>query len=165
MPAEPDRVYFDANVFLAYVSGEEGRAATVEALLIAAREGDLVALTSTVSVVEVAFGAEEKAQRVLESATELAIDELWHPTSPVTLVEPSVLVMREARDLIRKNLAGGGARLTPLDAVHLASAVRFRADRFFTYESANNRQAQWAELTGLDVQEPTVAQPPLDFGP
>jgi predicted nucleic acid-binding protein len=146
------------------VSGEEGRAATVEALLVAARKGDLVVLTSTVSVVEVAFGAEEKAQRALEPATELAIDELWHPTSPVTLVEPSVLVMREARDLIRKNLADGGARLTPLDAVHLASAVRFQADRFFTYESANNRQVQWADLTGLTVEEPAVAQPPLDFG-
>ena len=105
MPAEPDRIYFDANVFLAYVSGEEDRAATVEALLVAARNGDLAVLTSTVSVVEVAFGAEEKTQRVLEPATESAIDELWHPTSPVTLIEPSVLVMREARDLIRKNLA------------------------------------------------------------
>lgn len=83
----------------------------------------------------------------------------------MTLVEPSVLVMREARDLIRKNLADGGARLTPLDAVHLASAVRFQVDRFFTYESANNRPRQWADLTGLVVEEPVVAEPPLDFGP
>lgn len=165
MPAEQERVYLDANVFLAYVSGEDGRANTVEALLVAARKGELVVLSSTVSVVEVAFGAEEKVQRVLEPATEQAIDELWHPTSPVTLVEPSVLVMREARDLIRKNLAEGGARLTPLDAVHLASAVRFEVDRFFTYESANNRPKQWADLTGLVVEEPVVAEPPLDFGP
>lgn len=70
MPAEQERVYLDANVFLAYVSGEDGRANTVEALLVAARKGELVVLTSTVSVVEVAFGAEEKAQRVLEPATE-----------------------------------------------------------------------------------------------
>lgn len=70
MPAEQERVYLDANVFLAYVSGEDGRANTVEALLVAARKGELVVLTSTVSVVEVTFGAEEKAQRVLEPATE-----------------------------------------------------------------------------------------------
>ncbi len=164
MPVELERAYFDANVFLAYVSDEPDRAAIVEALLVAARKGDLVVLTSTASVVEVAFGAEEKAQRELDPVVESAIAELWHPESPVTLVEPSVLVMTEARDLIRRNLVEGGARLTPLDAVHLASAVRFRADRFFTYESANNRRTRWADLTGLVVEEPSIAQPPLDFG-
>lgn len=41
MPADPRRIYFDANVFLTYVGNEEGRADTVQTVLDEARRGEI----------------------------------------------------------------------------------------------------------------------------
>ena len=46
------------------------------------------------------------------------------------------------------------------DAVHLASALRFKADRYLTYESGNNRQAQWADLMGWSCRSPPLPNRP-----
>lgn len=156
------RIYFDANVFLAFVSDEPDRAATVEELLRQAKAKSVAVLTSTVSIAEVAYGGEEKLQQVLDVAVEARIDALWAPGGPVTLVEASRNVLTTARGLIRTNLAGGHGRLTPLDAVHLSTALVERADEVATYET--NRHARWSDLIGLAVSEPALSQAPLDFG-
>ena len=59
MPAEAARrlYYADANVLLAYVGNEPGRADIVEALLDEARRGVIEIITSVLSIAEVAFGA------------------------------------------------------------------------------------------------------------
>lgn len=57
MPANPRRIYFDANVFLAYVGNEQGRADTVQALLDEARRDEIEIVTSVLSIAEVAYGA------------------------------------------------------------------------------------------------------------
>ncbi len=54
MPADPRRLYFDANVFLAYVGNEEGRADPVQAFLDEARRTESVIVTSVLSIAEVA---------------------------------------------------------------------------------------------------------------
>ena len=56
MPASPHRVYFDANVFLAYVSNEDGRAAVVRSLLAEAQRAQIEIVTSVLSIAEVAYG-------------------------------------------------------------------------------------------------------------
>lgn len=152
------RVYFDANVFLAFVSDEPERAGTVEELLRQAGVRSLVVLTSTVTIAEVAYGAEERLQRALDDSIERRVDELWAPGGPVTMIEASRRVLTAARGLIRVNLAAGHGRLTPLDAIHLATAEIERADELATYEK--NKHAQWTELIGLPVTEPTLVQPP-----
>ena len=139
MPGRARLVYFDPNVFLAYVCDEEGRAAMVAELLRKAAGGDLVIMTSTMSIAEVAYAAEEKMQRSLDDATEKRIDSLWVPGSPVSLVEASRRVLVEARTLIRKNLAADRGRLTPIDAIHLATAMVERVDELATYET-NKRE-------------------------
>lgn len=50
------RVYFDANVFLAFVSDEPDRAAVVQELLRLTQPKAVAVLTSTVSIAEVAYG-------------------------------------------------------------------------------------------------------------
>jgi predicted nucleic acid-binding protein len=62
MPANPRRIYFDANVFLAYISSEEGRAGTVQSVIEEARRGEIEIITSILSIAEVAFAAHEKAK-------------------------------------------------------------------------------------------------------
>ena len=123
MPAELPAAYFDANVALAYVSGEAHRAVVVRELLRQADDGRRRIYTSTLSIVEVAFGAQEKGQGVLDKETEARIDGLWPPDGrPIALVEPSVAVMRRARRLIRTAMTTGRS-LKAADAVHLATAL------------------------------------------
>lgn len=162
MPGDRRRVYLDANVFLAFVSDEPERAPVVEEILRKAQTRELAALTSTITIAEVAYGAEEKLHRTLDADTEARIDALWVPGGPVTLVEASRHVLVVARRLIRANLAAANARLTPLDAIHLATAQIEKVAELHTYET--NRHQQWAELIGLPVLEPSIPQLPFDFG-
>lgn len=147
--------YVDANVLLAYVSNEADRADVVEQVLSEAAEGKRSLMTSTLSIVEVAYAVDELGN--LSESSEQAIDQLWAPSSPIQLIEPSVAVMRRARALLREARRAGRA-LKPADAIHLASAVTSAGvGSILTYESANTR-TQWAELTGVKVEEPDVAQ-------
>lgn len=59
MRADLPAVYMDANVLLAFVSGEAGRAPVVRELLRRSEAGLLNVVTSSLSIVEVAFGAQE----------------------------------------------------------------------------------------------------------
>lgn len=157
------RIYVDANVLLAFVSDEPDRAVIIEEVLRRAQGKTLAVLTSTVSIAEVAYGAEEKTLQMLDTAVEARIDTLWAPGAPVTLIEASRTVLVAARKLIRTNLAGGHGRLTPLDAIHLATAQIEDVDEVATYETS--KHGRWSDLTGLPVSEPTLPQAPLDFGP
>lgn len=160
MTSEAPTAYLDANVLLAYIRGEETRVDAVESVLTAAGEGKLSVHTSTLSIVEVAYGADEKEQQQLDGQVERTIDELWQAGSPVLLIEPSVVVMRIARQLVRRAIAGGRS-LKPADSVHLATALFHpETTHVFTYEKESRRQ-YWAELTGLEVAEPYVAEPRL----
>ena len=60
MPASTRRIYVDANVLLAYLGNETGRAEIVEALLDEARRSEIEIITSVLSIAEVAFGAQER---------------------------------------------------------------------------------------------------------
>ena len=159
MPAEPLRIYFDANVFLAYVGNEEGRADTVQTLLDEARRGEVEILTSVLTIAEVAYGAQERDTGLTEAGEE-AIDQLWAPASPVTLVDVSQAVTRHARMMIRSAQVQGMTGLRGADAVHLATARMFGCGRIFTYEKESRRR-RWQEITGIDVGEPVTNRPQL----
>ncbi len=161
MPASPRRIYFDANVFLAYVGNEHGRADVVQALLDEARRAQIEILTSVLSIAEVAFGAHERDHGLTEAGEEV-IEQLWTPAAPVTLADVSHAVARNARTIIRAAKAQGFSGLRGADAVHLATARMFGCDEIFTYEAEARRQ-QWCQVTGIDVSEPTTNTPQLGF--
>lgn len=156
----PKRYYWDANVFLSFISGEAARLPHLEALLDSADDGDIELYTSELSVVEVAFAAHEKATGGLDPATERAIDALWDHPSPVRRIDVSALITREARTLVRVALATPGQGIKPPDAIHLATAKRLGVDALQTYEDAAAR-TRWATLSGLAVEEPIAAQPKM----
>lgn len=160
MPADPRRIYFDANVFLAYVGNEEGRADTVKALLDEARRSEIEIVTSVLSIAEVAYGAHERDHGLTEAGEE-AIDQLWTPASPVTLVDVSQAVTRNARTLIREARKHELSGIQGADAVHLATARMFGCEEIFTYE-AEARRTRWQQITGIDVSEPITNTPQLD---
>ena len=86
MPASTRRIYVDANVLLAYLGNETGRAEIVESLLDEARRSEIEIITSVLSIAEVAFGAQERDAGLTREG-EAQIDTLWQPASPITLVD------------------------------------------------------------------------------
>ena len=160
-PDRAPRVYLDANVLLAYVADEENRADTVQSILEDARQSRIEILTSVLSITEVAY-VQTDAGDELSSESEAAIDELWKPASPITLVDVSETVVREARSVIRRAKRAGVRAVRSADAIHLASAALHACDRFFTYENESTRR-RWDTLIKASVTEPFADAPQLGF--
>ena len=160
-PDRAPRVYLDANVLLAYVANEENRADIVQSILDDARQARIELLTSVLSITEVAY-VQTDAGDELSSEGEAAIDELWKPASPITLIDVSETVVREARSVIRRAKQTGVRAVRSADAIHLASANLHACDRFFTYENESTRR-RWDTLIEASVTEPFADAPQLGF--
>src|SRR5579875_3112539 len=105
MPGKSRRIYWDANVFLHYIEGTAAYFTTLQGLLRqASTDNDLEIVTSTLSIAEVAYSAAEKQKGTLDPLIERAIQALWDDRSAVILVDVSILVVSEARDLIRRSI-------------------------------------------------------------
>ncbi len=138
---------------LAYVNGEAGRTDNIKAFLADVDKGAQEIVTSMLSVVEVAFAAEEKAGGKLDPGLQGRIEALWLPNSPIKRVEFHFVIAENARSLIRTAMRDGW-KLRPADAIHLATAQRMGVKECHTYEKETTR-ARWAKLIGIQVDEPT----------
>ena len=156
MPDDLQVVYWDANVFLSYLNAIPHRLPDLDALLEQSGQQFQI-VTSTVSIVEVAFAATEQAAGVLDPAIEQRIAALWAPDSPIKLVEFSGLVAEIARDLVRLAMTRGTG-MKPLDAIHLATAKAVATLRFHTYDE---HLYQYAELVGFSIEPPQASAPKL----
>lgn len=161
MTNSPRRAYLDANVFIAYLANEAGRASVVASLLEDAEHRRIELLTSVLSVTEVAFVASEHASGDSD-ADENAIAQLWIPESPIKLVDLSMRIAERAREIVRASRKSNMRRIKPPDAIHLATAEMNGCDRFFTYEAETTRP-QWEHWVALTVSEPFSDHPRLDF--
>jgi predicted nucleic acid-binding protein len=160
MPPEPNRVYWDACVFLSYINGVPDRLPTIDALLAESADADhnREIVTSTFTITEVAFALHEKAATTLDAETEGKIDSLWADRYAVKLIDFHEGIARDARTLIRGAVAAGTPSLKPGDAVHLASARALGCTEFHTYSKDLPR---FSDLTGVSIKEPYVLQVPL----
>src|SRR5437879_4848464 len=117
----PPKHGWDADVLLSYVDGDVARLPDIDEMLRQARKNELEIVTSAISTVEVAYGASERNNAALDPAVEGQIEELWAPGSPIKVVEFHPLIGRLARSLVRDAMTKGW-RLSPRDAIHLATA-------------------------------------------
>lgn len=154
MPEGRQRVYWDACVFLSFIENHPDRVRAIRTWLEKAEKGKVVIVTSTLSIVEVAFAKQEKDQRVLIPEEEANIDNLWTPESPVTLAEFHTSIALEARRLMRGAMASG-IGLKPADAIHLATCRTLKITEFHTYDEKLGRAA---EITQLQISEPSLEQ-------
>jgi predicted nucleic acid-binding protein len=148
------RSYWDACLFLSYINGDADRLADLETLLEAAYQGAVEIVTSTVSIVEVARGAQEQAGE-LDAVAMAKIDALWEPPSPIKLVEFHRVIATNARDLIRNGIRRGWS-LKPMDAIHLATAANAQAGELLTYDTALEK---YADLIMLPIAQPLAGRP------
>jgi predicted nucleic acid-binding protein len=150
-------VYWDANVLCSYVQDLPCRAETVEDLLDRARAGVFAPVTSVLSIAEVAFALDEYEEQELSEQAEEMIEELWRPGSPITLVEFYEAIAHNARYLVRQGRVTDRA-LKPMDAIHLATALRLQVADFHTYDEKLHR---WSGVLGFPVQVPITQTPRL----
>ena len=157
MPSDADAVYWDASVFLSYINGIDERLPAIDTLLERSRSGRLTIFTSVLSITEVAFSADERANRNLDPEVEKSIDDLFNDRQIVTIAEFHRLIAVSARQLIRR-AAGSGLSLKPADAIHLATAGNIRVNEVHTYD---RKWSEYGSLANLHVREPFTEAPRL----
>lgn len=156
----PDRVYWDACVFLDYLNETPERIDVIDELLAMSKAGNIQIYTATVSIVEVAFASVERGQP-LDAAAEGRIDSFWADRDAIQLIDVHTLIEREARALIRVGLPTGWTGLGAMDAIHLAAAKSLNLPEFHTYDVA--RLQRYEAITGMRIIEPYLAQQRLPF--
>lgn len=161
MPDSSQLIYWDACCFTSYINGDVGRLPVLEAILdeVQADKGKSIIVTSVMSKVEVAFSLEEQTRRQLSPAEETRIAALWADTSVVRLIEFHELIADDAQRLVRMIMAQG-LSLKAADAVHLATAMRYRASAFHTYD-AKLLNPHYAAATQLTIMQPATDKPRL----
>jgi predicted nucleic acid-binding protein len=155
---EGERGYLDSDVFLSYLDATSNRVEVIQALFEQALGGSYELLTSVATITEVAFAASEKTGQALDPEVEEAIDRLWAPASPITLVEVFPEIAFRARSYVRQGMVGQ-RRIKPLDALHLATADQLGVAALVTYNVRDFER--WAADLGLRAEEPSVRQMPL----
>ncbi len=138
------RVYLDADVYLALIKGEEGRLEVAQGLL---RDGEQKRFTVVASTL---IYAEVCGHGDLRAATDAdAVDRkvsAFFEGGFIRWVEVDLVVARQARLLSR------AYRLRGADAIHLASAVRASCDVLMTW---NKNDFPIGEVVDeVDVREP-----------
>jgi predicted nucleic acid-binding protein len=101
----------------------------------------------------------ELLRHPLDAETELKINGLWEPASPVKLVEFHRLIAQEAQVLMRSGIPEGWS-LKPMDAVHLCTARRMKADAFHTYDEKLDK---WSARVGFPIGRPDPTSPKLSL--
>jgi predicted nucleic acid-binding protein len=158
MPSPKSLVYWDSCCFLSYVNKDPLRHSHLAGII---GDDDIEIITSVASITEVAFGAMELMGGPLDKASEDAINESWAKDSPVVLVEFYDLIAEDAKALIRR-CREAGFKVTPLDAIHLATADRWSVEEFHTYDGSLPR-CQPHTKTQFKIVTPVARNPAIIF--
>jgi len=91
-------IYCDANVFLSYFNQIPDRIKTIDDLFDeVSRDDDMQIVTSTVSLVEVAYFESEGKSREIDDKKQAALDTFWANDKLVRFIEFHEIIARSAR--------------------------------------------------------------------
>lgn len=161
MAKEVNKVLFDANVFIDLVkyggSADKPKDAqrakhveAAEAMLRAARAGELVIVASALCIAECTGIRDENDAPVVTDEVKRLFNALFlSNTSGVTLRQPDPLLLRDARDLTWKH----GMSIAGADAVHVATCQRMDCATMITFDGRITRKpASKAALKKLGIR-------------
>jgi predicted nucleic acid-binding protein len=132
----------DSSVYIAAINQEVDRAETARQILGAADRGDIQIVAATWVAAEVIKMKGEALPLSVEKENE--IDEIFQ-SKRITWVELDLSVAIEARHIARDH------GLRPGDAVHLASAIRGKADVLLRWDGRFNASGV---INGIEVCDP-----------
>lgn len=167
MPGEI--IYWDSCIFLAHYKQESNKPVNalnhirqMETLVI---KGELKMVTSSISYIEVLDQHLEEEQIV--HFKKLMSNKVKH----TTVLDPDLGIMEQARELrsrvMRTEILGKKRSFSVPDAIHIATAIRSRADFFYTFDgmkpTADNEK--WWKLLDLKevISEVNIMQPDVSL--
>lgn len=163
MPGSSPVYYWDACLFLAWIMDEErptGEMDGVREIIDLSRKRDAVIMTSVLTSVEVLaakipVGMDTLFQQLMRRVNRVGID-----TKIVTL----------AHDIRNHYAKLGGKTVATPDAIHLATAIIYRAVEFHTFDRDGSRQSLGliplsGDVAGnrLKICKPQAKHPQLDL--
>jgi predicted nucleic acid-binding protein len=134
MPGSSPVYYWDACLFLAWIKDEErpsGDMDGVREVIERSKRRDAKILTSVLTSVE-----------VLSAKIPAGMDTLFQQLMRrVSRVGMDIRVATLAHDIRSHYARGGGKTVSAPDAIHLATAIIYRADEFHTFDHVGSRQS------------------------
>ncbi len=160
--------YWDTCLFLAWIKDEErpsGEMDGVRELIARAKRRDVKIITSVLTMVE-----------VLQSRLPVGMDRLFTDmmkrVSKIGIDSKVAALAHDIRDYYMRNAAAhGGKTLSTPDAIHLATAILYRADEFHTFDDGGS-SSKSIGLLGLSdnvgghkltICKPVAKNPSLDL--
>jgi len=144
------RPYLDSSVYIAAINNEPGRAKTVKQIFAAADRSEIELVASTFVAAEV---IKMRGQGYLSLDHEVAI-ESYLKSEHILWVELDLSLAIRARGIARDH------SLKPGDAIHLASAIRGKADVLLRFD---DRFTANGDIAGIEVCDPYWYGPPELF--
>jgi len=148
--------YWDTCLFLAWLKDENrnsGEMAGVREVIDRHRKRDVRLMTSVLTSVEVLSGKIPAGMDTLFSGL----------LKRLTRVSMDTKIAALAHDLRNHYAINGGAKLKTPDAIHLATAILFRADEFHTFDDALIALSGNVAGHRLTICKPVARNPELDL--
>lgn len=149
-----ERCYVDTCVYVVvFIGGDPGHPTRLESathVLEAAQRGEIDVVTSTLTIAEI-FGTPMTGDHLppADRAANVARAGDYFQASPETLVELDERLAHRAAALAQEHQLKGA------DAVHVASALRARCDRLYTWDDSILKIER---IGGLEICAPAVGQ-------
>lgn len=164
MPVTKNEFYYwDSCVFLSYIAKTPERIATLDALWEQVdKNPHQRILTSSLSIIEVAYASGDGRPKRRSFEEETAIDRLWNDPS-IQLIELFPQLLYQSRSLMRNALSEGWS-IKPYDAVHLATAhwASQQIGKVHELHTYDEKLFKYSPFIGnLTICEPHILQPRL----
>ena len=159
MTSVKPRQYWETSCFIALLQNEPSRGETGQRIFNDALNGQLRIVTSTLAIAECSGGQtiarlpQERLDALNQSIAEMFFQRC------VTLIEPDPLLAQHAQRIQQWSIRARSQKIRPIDAIHVASAIRGRCTVVFSYDSEhilrlNGTQPPEAPAP-LRIEEPT----------
>lgn len=156
-PVAATKLYVDSNVFLDLIElpKNDPKSVVIQSILQdgTKKVGRFKIVTSMITMAEVLYAKREKDGKAIDPSVEETIQMLWHPSSPVELIDVHELLVKEAVSLYRSHLKDGFSGTKGIDAIHLITAKQQNCREFLS-NGPEQTMKKWGEKLGFEVKVP-----------
>jgi predicted nucleic acid-binding protein len=168
MPGSNPLYYWDTNLFIAWIQDEQRPTGEMDGLrevIERVRRREAMIMTSVITTTEV-------LQSKLPAGVATLVSGLMKRIQRKSMDTKIADLAHDLRDYYAiRSAQFDGKLLSVPDAIHLATAIFYRADEFHTFDSSNGRKSLGllplsgnVAGHGLKICKPTAKNPQLDLG-